>query len=99
MPEMLYSEVVSINERVILKGDSQIEEERSLREATAANGEQLLILKELDISEVRSKLNKVYSNGIRFFGNRVYAFVYVSDFSCFYAFPYFFMHEKETCSG
>ncbi|KAK2724731.1 hypothetical protein QYM36_001279, partial [Artemia franciscana] len=65
MPEMLYSEVVSINERVILKGDSQIDEERSLREVTAANGEQLLILKELDISEVRSKLNKVYSNGIR----------------------------------
>lgn len=64
MPEVLYEAVVEVKERVILDHKT-CEMPAKGRLVTAANGEPMWVLEELDASHLENELSKIFNQGIR----------------------------------
>ncbi|CAI4222110.1 unnamed protein product [Auanema sp. JU1783] len=64
IPDILYEDVVEINERVIpYQGDCQLNLESTIEEAT--NGSKVVVLEEINKEEVRQGLQTILDKGIR----------------------------------
>ncbi|MBF0224580.1 MAG: hydantoinase B/oxoprolinase family protein [Desulfobacterales bacterium] len=65
-PELLYEEVIEIDERIrLLTNNENINQYDNSQIAEGINGERFLILKSPDTSLVRNQLNEIYKKGIR----------------------------------
>ncbi|KAK9965359.1 hypothetical protein ABG768_004455 [Culter alburnus] len=66
MPDVLYEEVIEVEERVILRQDScQLPRNEPKRIVTGSTGESLEVWRELDLQRVEQDLRRVQSKGIR----------------------------------
>ena len=64
--QLLYKEVIEVEERVVLKQDlCQIDCHSDCEVVTGVTGDQLIVWKTIDINELRQSLQEVYDKGIR----------------------------------
>ncbi|XP_042562664.1 5-oxoprolinase-like [Clupea harengus] len=65
MPEVLYEEVIEVDERVVLKRDGcQLPRKESKRTVTGSTGDSLEVWRELDTQQVEKDLKGVLARGI-----------------------------------
>ncbi|XP_063062907.1 5-oxoprolinase isoform X2 [Engraulis encrasicolus] len=65
MPEVLYEEVIEVDERVVLKQDGcKLPRKESKRTVTGSTGDSLEVWRELDLQQVERDLRGVLSRGI-----------------------------------
>ncbi|XP_057214169.1 5-oxoprolinase isoform X1 [Triplophysa rosa] len=66
MPELLYEEVIEVEERVILTQDScQLPRNQSKRIVTGSTGDRLELWRDLDLQQAERDLKRLFSEGIR----------------------------------
>ncbi|XP_065098755.1 5-oxoprolinase [Paramisgurnus dabryanus] len=66
MPELLYEDVIEVDERVILTQDScQLPRDQPKRMVTGSTGDSLEVWRELDLDQAEQDLKRVLTKGIR----------------------------------